>query len=99
MIMHIPEEFRYLVLCFHQDIDREASSEEELVTVLLEFLNPDKKAVVRSFLADLLSRNPSGAELQQMWRDCDPDWSIRKDEDLRHFLTTIRDRLSPEAIQ
>ena len=33
MIMKIPEEFRYLVLCFHQDIDREASNEEELVNV------------------------------------------------------------------
>lgn len=97
MTMQIPDEFRYLVLCLHQDIDREASSEEELVSVLLEFLNSDKKAVVRSFLADLLSRNPSGAELQQMWQDCEPDWSIRKDEDLRHFLAAIRDRLSVET--
>ncbi len=97
--MHIPDEFLYLVRCFHQDIDREASNEQELVTVLLEFLDADQGAAVRSFLAGLLSRNPSGAELQQMWRDCDPDWSIRRDEDLRHFLTTIRDRLSPEAIR
>ena len=72
MIMKIPEEFRYLVLCFHQDIDREASNEEELVNVLLEFLNADKKAVVRSFLADLLSRNPTVPSFSRCGRTANP---------------------------
>ncbi len=97
MVMYIPDEFRYMVMCIHQDIDREASNEEELITVLLEFLNADRKAAVRSFLTDLLSRNPSGEELQEMWHDCEPDWGIGGDENLRHFLATIRDRLTLDA--
>ena len=94
MTMYIPDDFRYMVMCFHQDIDREASNEEELITVLLEFLNADRKVAVRSFLTDLLSRNPSGGELQKMWQDCEPDWGIRDDQMLRRFLGMIRDRLA-----
>lgn len=91
--MMISDEFYTLVRAFHQDIDFEASNEEELITILLNHFNAKGKTALRAFLDELLSGNLSGPELQQTWRDCDPDWGFEDAEHLRVFLTMVRDRI------
>ncbi len=61
---------------------------------MLRGLDNAQKRTVRGFLDGLLARNPTGAELQRVWRDGDADWSLRDDDELRQFLTMIRDRLA-----
>jgi hypothetical protein len=57
----------------------------------LEHLNKKQQVVVKKFLEELLTRNPSGAELQQIWHAAGPDYDFPDDEHLRGMLTLIRD--------
>lgn len=93
--MPVPREFAELLSRFHQDIGLQASNEEEIISFMLRGLDNAQKQTVRGFLDGLLARNPTGAELQRVWRDGDPEWSLRDDDELRQFLTMIRDRIPP----
>jgi hypothetical protein len=94
MAMTVPEAFAEMTLRFHQDIELHASTEEEVVAFMVAGLDAEQKATVRAFLDELLARNPTGPELQQVWREGDSDWFF-PDEGLRRFLGMIRDRLPP----
>lgn len=91
--MRLPQEFKHLAQCFYQGSAKEISSPEEWVALALEHLNKKQRAVVKQFLEELLSRNPSGAELQQIWRDTGPDYDFPNDEHLRGMLTLIHDMI------
>jgi len=97
--MPVPREFAQLLSRFHQDIGLQASNEEEVISFMLRGLDNAQKRTVRGFLDGLLARNPTGAELQRVWRDGDADWSLRDDDELRQFLTMIRDRLALDAVR
>lgn len=91
-IRSIPDEFRHLVHCFHQDILLFASTEEGIVMHALRFLDPRQKEVVRKYLTDLLAENPDIGELQMIWDSAGPDWFV-EGEGLRALLEMIRDRI------
>jgi hypothetical protein len=93
--MQVPAEFRHLAHCFHQDImlTLGPTTEEGLVTHLLGFLQQSDQLVVKHFLTELLERNPSGAELQEIWQAAGPDWDFPDDRGLRKFLTMVRDMI------
>jgi hypothetical protein len=77
----------------HQDVDLEVSTADELALYLLTFLRPQQQVVVKRFLTDLLRRNPDGNLLQHVWNGTNPDWDFGDDEELRTFLTMIRDAI------
>ena len=91
MPISVPEDFRYLVRLFHQDIHLFVSTEKELARYLVEGLNPHQKMVVKEFVSSLLDREPDGEELQELWESCSPDWSFGDAEELRKFLAMTRD--------
>lgn len=95
-MMPVPEEFRYLAHCYHQDITFFVSTQEEFVAYGLKCLQPAEKIIVKQFLTELLARNPDLEELHEMWNSVGPDWDFEGD-DLRLFLTMIRDRITSES--
>lgn len=88
----IPEDFKYLSMCFHQDIMHFVSTEEEFVAHGLKFLQPSQKTVVEQFLTEVLKMNPDIEELQAIWESTGPNWGF-EGEGLRIFLTMIRDQI------
>lgn len=91
--MRVPDEFKHLAHCFHQDSDLEASTAEEWIANALEFLRKPQQRVVKEFLTELLRGNPTGPELQEIWNGTGPDWGFGDDRELRVFLTMIRDMI------
>ena len=91
--MQIPQEFRHLAHCFHQDSDLMASTAEQWVAYALGLINQDQKIVVKKFLTELLRGRPDGKVLQDVWESTGPDWGFGDDEELRLFLTMIRDAI------
>lgn len=90
--MDIPSEFRHLVRCFHQDMLAFASTEEGLVAKALACLTLPQQRIVKAFLTRLLAENDQPQQLQAIWEDAGPDWSV-SDEGIRRLLTTIRDAI------
>lgn len=88
----VPEEFRYLSQCFHQDMFMFASTEEEVIDNALRCLQPHQKKVIKRFLTELLERHPDIQELEEIWESTAPNWDFGGDG-LRRFLTMIRDRI------
>ena len=89
--MNTPPEFTHLAHCFHQDMFLEASTEEGIVGNALRCLTKPQQQIVKGFLTELLARNPTGAELQDVWNNTGPDWGIPNYEGLRRFFAMIRD--------
>lgn len=94
-ILPTPEEFVYLARGFHQDMMMFASTEKGLVANALRLLNAKEQLIVKRFLTALLDLNPSGEELQNIWKSTDPDWGF-DDDGLRYMFALIRDMAGGE---
>ena len=92
--MQIPIEFSKACCNLHQDIGLFVSSPDELVSVAIDGLNTEERAIVSKFLEKLLSSVDNGAALKNVWRATGSDINFRKPEDLLGFLTAMRSRLA-----
>ncbi len=88
--MLVPEEFKRLTRCFWQGSDREAKDEDDWIARSLRLCGEREQAVVKKFLADLLARNPSVAELKRIWQSGGPSYGVH-DEHVLGFFRKIRD--------
>lgn len=91
--MKIPAEFDAMAVRFYADGFRDAKSEDEWIASRVRGLDAQQKAAVRSFLDELLKREPDGVELRRIWQATSSDVVFPNDEHLRHFLLMIRDKL------
>jgi len=96
--MQVPEEFDFLIGCFWNGSLERASSLDEWISNAVRLLDARKKAVVQPFLEDVLSRNLPDQELQRIWRDGGATYGFGDANELRHFLTMIRDKLAASGI-
>jgi hypothetical protein len=88
--MDVPEEFKHLTQCFWQGSDREAEDEDDWIARSLRLCGKNEQVVVKTFLTDLLARNPSVAELKKIWQSGGPSYGIH-DEHALSFFQKIRD--------
>ncbi|MBS0269999.1 MAG: hypothetical protein JSS54_13615 [Proteobacteria bacterium] len=88
--MDVPEEFKRLTQCFWQGSERESKDEDDWIARSLRLCGEREQAIVKAFLADLLARNPSVAELKKIWQSGGPSYGIH-DEHAFKFFEKIRD--------
>ncbi len=91
--MQVPEEFKHVAQCFYQGSAQEVSSEKEWIALALRNSRRKHHVVVKQFLAELLARNPSGADLRRIWAEAGPDYMFPDDEHLRSILILMRDMI------
>ena len=96
--MRPPPEFHRLAELWHMDFFLDDMpddpTEAGIVTTLLAQLTGPEKHAVKQFLTDLLKRNPSDAELEEMWQATRADWLFGDPRGLRKFLQMIRDEIA-----
>jgi len=88
--MLVPEEFKRLTRCFWQGSDREAKDEDDWIARSLRLCGEPEQVVIKKFLAELLARNPSVAELKEIWRSGSSSYGVY-DEHVRDFFQKIHD--------
>jgi hypothetical protein len=92
-MVEIPREFKHFTRCFLQDSISEGDSDREWIAGALELIDAQQRSVVKRFLTELLSGNADGNELQHVWASGSPNYVIPDNEELRLFLTIIRDMI------
>jgi heme oxygenase len=92
-MVQVPEEFRYFTRCFLQGSLEEAPSIEAWIEFALHLSNAEQQAVIKSFLDDILVRKVDGPQLQRIWDAGAPSYGFDDDNELRQFLTQIRDSI------
>ena len=92
--MRIPEEFDYLIGCFWDGSIEEAKSLDEWVSNAVRLLDARKKAVVKPFLDDVLSRDLPDKDLQRLWRDGGARYGFPDANELRRVLRVIQQKLA-----
>jgi hypothetical protein len=88
--MDVPEEFKRLTQCFWQGSDREARDEDDWIARSLKLCGEQQQVIIKTFLTDLLARNPSVPELQKVWQSGGPSYGIH-DEHVLSFFRKMRD--------
>ncbi len=92
--MKIPKEFDYLVGCFWDGSHARAKTLDEWVGNAVRLLNSHQKAVVKRFIDDLLSRDLSDKDLNQIWVEGGAVYCFPETNELRRVLRTIHQKLS-----
>jgi hypothetical protein len=90
--MQIPDEFKRLTQCFWQGSDREVTNRQEWIEKALKLCSAQQQVVIKDFLTNLLSRQPSTDELQKVWGSGGSPYGIH-DHAIRSFLEDIRDMI------
>lgn len=91
--MDIPEEFKAFASLFDLQLHDQTPNEHELIAFAIKHTPSERKHVVKTYLGELLSRNPSGNELQEIWLNAGASLLIRDQDELRYFLALIRDEI------
>ena len=86
----IPEEFKRFSRCFFNGSLESAPSEHEWIERALRLNSPKQLAVVKRFLDEVL-RDSNGPELQRIWHSGEPVYALADAEELRMFLSLVRD--------
>lgn len=92
--MRVPEEFDFLTHCFWNGSLERAKNLDEWVSNAVRLLDARKKAVVKPFLDDVLSRNLPDKELQRIWNDGGACYGFPDANELRRVLRVIQQKLS-----
>lgn len=95
--MNIPKEFDYLIGCFWNGSHKEAKTLDEWVSNAVGMLNAHEKAVIKPFIEDVLSRNLPDKELTRIWNEGGASYIFPDTNELRQFLTMIRDKLATDG--
>lgn len=95
--------FRKFTLGFRQGTLEEGITEEQWIGDALNFLEASEQQAVKTFLTELLARDPSGPELQKVWNESSASYLVADDDELRSFLRLIvalieaKDKTAPQA--
>ena len=88
--MPVPQEFSHLAECFYSRSDLEYASAEEWVHATVRDTMSDKqRAVVRRYLAELLSGPASDADLMKIWNGLESDYWIEEPRGARALFRAI----------
>ena len=88
----IPEEFRRLTRCFYNGSLEEGPAELDWIERALRLNTTKQLAVVKRFLEEVL-KEKDGKKLQNIWNSGAPIYALANDDELRSFLTAIRDAI------
>ena len=90
--MDVPEEFKYLAMCFYQGSIEDHASLEDWINTRVRILKNEQQKVVKVFLQVLLSKQGNDMELEAAWMSGGPAYFIA-DGGLRTFLTRIAEAI------
>jgi hypothetical protein len=91
--MLVPPAFNKLCSYFHQDIGDDKALPEEWIDFAKCHLDENEKLIAIRFLDELLHGGHDGAELQRVWFASGADIYFPEVNDLRGFLSLMRERL------
>ena len=92
-MLQVPEEFQRLTRCFVQGSLEEATDVQKWIEQAVQLAGREHHAVIKSFLTEILQSHKDGAELQRIWAAGSPSYAIWDANELRQFLTQIRNSI------
>ncbi|HEY4773982.1 MAG TPA: hypothetical protein VIH40_04105 [Xanthobacteraceae bacterium] len=91
--MRVPEELKRMLGLLDCNVEHLVAFPEALVSRAVRESSSAERKVVKVFLDELLSRNPSYQELEKVWWSGPIEIIFKDEEYLRNFFRLMRDQL------
>ena len=92
--MKIPNSFIKLTLGFRQGTLEAGVPESQIIEDSIAILSPAERLTAKSYLSELLERDSSVAQLQNIWNSSSASYYISDDRQLKSLLQLILIKLN-----
>jgi hypothetical protein len=95
--LEIPVEFQWLAFNSSFAFDKETTSDEEFIALVLERLDSAERRALLKFLSVILDGGYDDRQIEEFWSKTDTDLIFLQPGDTRRYLTVVRDELAKES--